>query len=353
MKLAILTAGAPTPGMNTAVRAATRLALDRGHTVLAVHNGFEGLARGEFEEFGWMSVSGWGPQGGSLLGTSRRVPTGADLYAVARQLESHGIEGLMIIGGWAAYEAALKLYNERAQFPSFDIPTIGVPATIDNNLPNSELSIGADTALNSIVEAIDKIKQSAVAARRCFVVEVMGRYCGYLALMSGLATGAEQVYMHEEGVRIKDLYADLLKMIEGFQAGKRLSLVIRNEQANPLYTTDFMCALFEEEGKKLFDVRPAILGHLQQGGDPSPFDRIQATRLARLGVEFLSEKGELHANTSAFIGLVGGHVKFTNIEDMPRLADTAFMRPKEQWWLSLRSIGDELAQAGSSPANIV
>ncbi len=345
MRLAVLTAGAPTPGMNTAVRAATRLALDRGHTVLAVHNGFEGLVRGEIEEFGWMSVSGWGPMGGSLLGTSRRVPSGADLYAVARQLENHNIEGLLIIGGWAAYEAALKLYNERQQFPSFNIPTIGLPATIDNNLPNSEMSIGADTALNSIVEAIDKIKQSAVAARRCFVVEVMGRYCGYLALMSGLATGAEQVYLHEEGVRMKDLYADLTEMIESFQQGKRLSLVIRNEQANPLYTTEFMCALFEEEGKKLFDVRPAILGHLQQGGDPSPFDRIQATRLAARCIEFLTEQGEQHTSVSAFIGLQSGHIKLTNIEDMPRLVDAAAMRPREQWWLSLRSIGEELSKA--------
>ena len=345
MRLAVLTAGAPTPGMNTAVRAATRLALDRGHTVLAVHNGFEGLVRGEIEEFGWMSVSGWGPMGGSLLGTSRRVPSGADLYAVARQLENHNIEGLLIIGGWSAYEAALKLYNERQQFPSFNIPTIGLPATIDNNLPNSEMSIGADTALNSIVEAIDKIKQSAVAARRCFVVEVMGRYCGYLALMSGLATGAEQVYLHEEGVRMKDLYADLTEMIESFQQGKRLSLVIRNEQANPLYTTEFMCALFEEEGKKLFDVRPAILGHLQQGGDPSPFDRIQATRLAARCIEFLTEQGEQHTSVSAFIGLQSGHIKLTNIEDMPRLVDAAAMRPREQWWLSLRSIGEELSKA--------
>ncbi len=350
MRLAILTAGAPTPGMNTAVRAATRLALDAGHTVLAVHNGFEGLMRGEIEEFGWMSVSGWGPMGGSLLGTSRRVPSGADLYAAARMIETHSIEGLLIIGGWAAYEAALKLYNERLQFPAFNIPTIGLPATIDNNLSCSELSIGADTALNSIVEAVDKIKQSAVAARRCFVVEVMGRYCGYLALMSGLATGAERVYLHEEGVRLKDLQRDLTEMIKSFQQGKRLSLVIRNEQANPLYTTDFMCALFEEEGRRLFDVRPAILGHLQQGGDPSPFDRIQATRLAARCVEFLGEEGEQGGSASAFIGLRDGHVKITSIEDMPRTVDMAALRPKEQWWLSLRPIGDLLSQSGPEPS---
>jgi 6-phosphofructokinase 1 len=174
----------------------------------------------------------------------------------------------------------------------------------------------------------------------------MGRYCGYLALMSGLATGAERVYLHEEGVTLRNLQSHLTEMINGFQQGKRLSLIIRNEQANPLYTTNFMCSLFEEEGRKLFDVRPAILGHLQQGGDPSPFDRIQATRLARMSIEYLSEEGERRTATSAFIGLQSGHVKLTNIEDMPRLADNTYLRPKDQWWLSLKPIGELLSQSG-------
>jgi 6-phosphofructokinase 1 len=133
-----------------------------------------------------------------------------------------------------------------------------LPATIDNDLPGSELSIGADTALNSIMEAVDKIKQSAVAYRRCYVVEVMGRYCGYLAFMSGLATGAEQVYLHEEGVTLRDLEADLAQLTQGFEQDKRLALVVRNEYANPVYTTDFIAALFEEEGSDLFDVRREI-----------------------------------------------------------------------------------------------
>ncbi len=145
---------------------------------------------------------------------------------------------------------AYKLYSQRDTFPAFNIPIICLPASIDNNLPGSELSIGADTALNSIVEVLDKIKQSAVATRRCFVVEVMGGYCGYLALMSGLASGAERVYLNEEGVKLSDLEADLNQMIDEFQHGKRLSLVIRNEKANPLYTTNFMSALFEEEGHR-------------------------------------------------------------------------------------------------------
>ena len=338
LRLAILTDGAPSPGMNTAVRAAVRLAIDQGHTVMGVHNGFEGLIQGEMEEFNWMSVHGWGAMGGSQLGVSRKVPAGKELYSIARNLEANGIEGLLIIGGWSAYEAAHKLYTSRDTFPAFNIPLICLPATIDNSLPGSELSIGTDTALNNIVDVVDKIKQSAVADRRCFVVEVMGRYCGYLALMSGLATGAERVYLNEEGVKLSDLEADLNKMIESFQEGKRLSLLIRNENANPLYTTEFMRALFEEESHSLFDVRTAILGHMQQGGSPTPFDRIQAIRLASRCVQFLTEEAEKQSSSGAFIGLIGGHIKIHNLEDMPRMIDAAHMRPKEQWWLDLRSL---------------
>lgn len=338
LRLAVLTAGAPAPGMNTAVRAAVRLATDMGHQVLAVRNGFEGLIAGKLEEIGWMGVHGWGSMGGSQLGTSRKVPSGKELYAIARNFEEQQVEGLLVIGGWPAYEAALKLYNERATFSAFNIPMICLPATIDNNLPGSELSIGADTALNSIVEVVDKIKQSAVAARRCFVVEVMGRACGYLALMSALATGAERAYLNEDGVTLNDLQVDLANMIRGFEKGKRLSLLIRNEDANPLYTTAFMCALFEEESHDLFDVRQAILGHLQQGGNPSPFDRIQAARMAAHCVEYLVKEAESGGSGGAYVGIQGGQLKVSNLEDLPRMADTVNRRPKEQWWLDLRPL---------------
>ncbi len=345
LRLAVVTAGPPAPGMNTAVRAAVRLAVDQGHRMLAVHNGFDGLIRGQIEEVGWMSVSGWGSQGGSKLGTSRNVPAGADLYAIARTLETHGVEGLLVIGGWVAYQSAYKLFNERVNFPAFNIPIICLPASIDNNLPGSELSIGADTALNNIVDAVDKIKQSAEASSRCFIVEVMGRYCGYLALMSGLATGAERVYLNEDGVTLHDLQADLTDMLAVYQQGTRLTLMIRNENANPLYTTGFMQALFEEEGKDLFDVRTAVLGHLQQGGAPSPFDRIQATRLAKQSVDFLIDEvgSGSTGDRSALIGMQEGRIKTTNLEDMPRLIDAAHLRPKQQWWQSLKPLARLLA----------
>ena len=127
---------------------------------------------------------------------------------------------MLIVGGWSAYQTAYRFLSKREAFPAFDIPIICLPATINNNLPGSELSVGADTALNSIVEAVDKIKQSAVASNRCFVVEVMGRYCGYLTLMGGLSTGAERVYLNEEGVTLADLKDDLDHLVQGFQAGQ-------------------------------------------------------------------------------------------------------------------------------------
>jgi 6-phosphofructokinase 1 len=344
LRLAILNAGAPAPGMNSAVRAAVRIGLDRGHTMLGVKHGFEGLIKNDIAEMRWMSVNGWAGLGGSELGTNRKVPDGKELYAIARNMEEQAINGLLVIGGWTGYQAAHKLYEARRMFPAFNIPIICMPASINNNLPGSELSIGADTALNNIIQAVDKIKQTAVALRRCYVVEVMGRQCGYLAMMSGLASGAERVYLNEEGVKLRDLLNDLEQLIEGFKHGKRLGLLIRNEEANPIYTTGFMCSLFEEEGGNLFDVRQTILGHVQQGGDPSPFDRAHATRLGGRCVEYLIAESGNEEPGGAFIGLEAGKIQFHPLEDLLRMMDEAHGRPKKQWWMDLRPIAKVLAQ---------
>jgi 6-phosphofructokinase 1 len=346
LRLAVLHSGGPAPGMNTAVRAAVRLGIDRGHTMLAVRHGFQGLIDGDVQKMNWMSVSGWVSRGGAELGTTRKVPEGADFYLIARQLEAHKIDGLLMIGGWTGYQAVYQLYSRRDDFPAFDMPIICLPASINNNLPGSQLSIGADTALNSIITNVDKIKESAVASRRCFVVEVMGRDCGYLALMAGLATGAERVYLPEEGVSLADLQVDVAGLVEGFAHGKRLGLMIRNENVDPLYTTEFMSALFEKEGGELFDVRQAILGHVQQGGNPSPFDRIQGTRLATDCIDFLIEEGGKRSPRVAAIGLQEGQVEFTGLEDLPRMVEKGVQRPREQWWLEIRPIAKIMAQPG-------
>ena len=350
MRIAVLNAGGPAPGMNTAVRAAVRLGADRGHIMLGVQNGFRGLSNGEIIPLEWMSVAGYSGRGGSELGTNRHVPSGRDFYDIARTLEEHKVDGILIIGGWTGYASALALYDQRVNYPAFDIPIVALPATINNNLPGTQLSVGADTALNSIVEAVDKIKQSAVASRRVFIVEVMGHYCGYLSLMGGMATGAERVYLNEEGVTLRDLVIDVEKLVYGFQHDKRLGLLIRNENANEIYNTSFMAALFEEEGHDVFDVRQAILGHMQQGGNPTPFDRIYAMRLASKCIQYLEEQIENKESeqdyVSSCIGQIGGRIEFTDIRDIQRLFDVQHTRPKKQWWMDLRPIVRLLAQPG-------
>jgi 6-phosphofructokinase 1 len=170
------------------------------------------------------------------------------------------------------------------------------------------------------------------------VVEVMGRDCGYLALMSGLATGAERVYLPEEGITLSDLTADVRALTEGFRSGKRLGLVIRSENADPVYTTGFIRALFEKEGGDLFDAREAILGHIQEGGDPSPFDRIQATRLTARCIDFLSEQLESGSRASAMIGFQSGRLQFTDLTSYPKLVEPDAQRPVEQRWMARRPL---------------
>jgi 6-phosphofructokinase 1 len=340
LKLAILNTSGPSPGMNVATRTAVRLGLDAGHKMLAVKNGFDGLVNDSVMEMDWNSVAGWTSLGGTVLGTNRKTPTERQYYPIASTLDKHKIDGLLIIGGLSGYQAAYNLMNNRDKYKAFDVPIILVPSSINNNLPGSDFSIGADTAINNIVDAIDKIKESAVSSNRTFVVEVMGRYCGYLALMSGLATGAEKVYMHEMGITLKDMIQDVNTLKEGFLAGQRLALVIRNEYANPIYTTEFISALFEEEGGTIFDVRKSILGHIQQGGNPSPFDRSVATRLTTKAINKLVELAENSKNDCSFIGMDNGEMKFTDLFEFPRMVDTKFARPKDQWWLRVREIAE-------------
>ncbi|HSK67099.1 MAG TPA: 6-phosphofructokinase, partial [Anaerolineales bacterium] len=148
----------------------------------------------------------------------------------------------------------------------------------------------------------------------------------------------------EDGITLNELQADVESLKRGFNMGKRLGLVIRNEYANPIYSTSFICSLFEEEGKDVFDVRPAILGHLQQGGDPSPIDRIQASRLARLCIEHLIEQCSQGDPTNCFIGLQDGKFIFHDMRDFDRMGDLQFQRPRQQWWLSLKPIAHTMAK---------
>ena len=351
LRLAIMHAGGPAPGMNTAVRVAVRVGLDMGHTMLGVRDGFRGLVDGNFMMFEWMTVSSWVSSGGAELGSSRFLPDDSDFDAIEQHITEQELDGILMIGGFTGYSGAYLLRQAAATRPALSIPIVCVPASINNDLPGSELSIGADTALNSIVRDVDKIKQSAVASQRTFVVEVMGKDSGYLALMSGLATGAERVYLPEEGITLRDLQVDVEALSAGFAGGKRLGLVIRSEHADDTYTTSFIKALFEREGGDLFDVREAVLGHVQQGGSPSPFDRIQATRLASSSIRQLIDVANRNEPTGLMAGLRHGKVHFVALNDLPQLMEPHARRPRRQDWLDLRPLAAVMAGRNVPAAN--
>ena len=337
-RIAIVHAGGLAPGMNTAARDAVRLGIRRGHTMLGVRDGFPGLRDGRIGELGWADVEGWVGSGGAELGVRRGVPDVADLYQLSRVLEDHRVDALLVIGGWNAYQAAHLLHHERVRYPALRIPLVCVPASIDNNLPGSELSIGADTALNVITQAIERLKVSGAAAKRAFVVETMGRYCGFLALVSGLSGGAERVYLHEEGITLRALQADVEWLKGSFASGRKLFLAIRNENANDLYTTDFLARLLEEEGGDLYDVRQAVLGHVQQGGSPTPADRLLAARLVSRALHLLGEQLAAGTDDGSYLGLVEGEIRHFPLAHIVDEVDPSFRRPRRQWWMALRPV---------------
>lgn len=337
-RVAILHAGGLAPGMNTAARAAVRLGIDHGLTMLGIEGGFPGLLDGAVKELSWADVEGWVGEGGAALGTHRDYPTIEQLYSIGRSLESNHIDGLIVIGGFNAYLGAHTLIKERDRYPAFNIPIVCVPASIDNNLPGSELSIGADTAVNSTVSTLDAIKLSASASKRCFVAEVMGRRCGYLTLMSGLATGAEKVYLPEHDATLDEIASATSDMVKSFRDGRRLYLVLRNEAACGLYSTKLLADVFAQESHGLYDVRESVIGHVQQGGNPTAFDRLMATRLVTNAMQVLVD--ELVAGTARghYVGLVNGEFRDSPLAHMNDELDLVNRRPREQWWLRLEHV---------------
>lgn len=343
-RIAIMHDGGLAPGMNAAVRAAVRLGHDRGHVMLGVQDGFAGLSSGGVRELSLADVEGWSGLGGADLGTRRFDVADEHLYAVARTIEDHRIDALILIGGFAGYEKLYRLYRERTRYPALGIPMVCVPATIDNNVPGSELAIGADTALNTIVDSIDRIKQSAMAANRCFVIETMGRRCGYLTLLAALSAGAEQAYLPEEGIELDQLMADIERMRTRFRSDRSLFVTLRTEGADDRYSTETVSRIFAAEGQGLFDVRSVVLGHVQQGGNPSPFDRVLAARLASGAIEAVCRALESGSHEAVMIGLVDGQLRRTPMRQMFDLVDWDARRPVDQWWLGLRTVARTLAE---------
>ncbi|XP_067234748.1 ATP-dependent 6-phosphofructokinase, platelet type isoform X2 [Chanodichthys erythropterus] len=356
--VAVLNVGAPAAGMNAAVRSAVRVGISEGHKMFAVNDGFEGFHKGQIKEIKWADVGGWTGQGGSLLGTKRTLPA-KHIEKIAEQMRKYNINALLVIGGFEAYLGIMELLAARGTYEELCVPMVMVPATVSNNVPGSDLSIGADTALNAITDTCDRIKQSASGTKhRVFIIETMGGYCGYLASVGGLAAGADAAYIYEEPFDIRDLQSNVEHLTEKMKTSIQRGLVLRNENSNENYTTDFIYQLYSEEGRGVFDCRKNVLGHMQQGGAPSPFDRNFGTKIAAKAMQWITKKlnesyrqGRVFANSEDSACLLGMRRRAMVFQPVVQLKDeTDFVHriPKEQWWLKLRPLMKILAKYKTS-----
>lgn len=342
--IAILTGGADGPGMNAAVSVAARCLLNQGVSVIGAKDALLGLIHGNFVELNWNQLVGWLNRPASEIGTAR-FDLGEEHFAkIARNIAQRNIKGIIAIGGWGTYVKIAQLVEQRENFDSLDIPMVLVPATIDNNLPCTEASIGADTALNTIVEAVDKIRHTAGATHRVFIVEVMGRECGFLALMGALASGAEKAYLPESGITLAELNRDIQILRNGFASGKRMVIFLRNEKSSEFYTTDFIRRVVQAESNNEFEVRTAVLGHVQRGGVPMAFDRILACRMGAAAAFAMLESMQGQRDDVQAIGLRGRGVEASPFAEALKEMDLRQGRPKDQWFLQLVEVADSLAK---------
>ena len=292
-KIAVLTSGGDAPGMNACIRAVVKAGQYHGVEVFGVKDGFEGLMNGEIRRLFYDDVNNVIQQGGTFLGSARseafRAKEGR--AKAAHSLKVAGIDGLVVIGGDGSFKGAQMLGAEHG------ISIIGIPGTIDNDILGTEYTLGFDTALNTIVEAVDKIRDTASSHQRIFFIEVMGRDAGVLALHAAIASGAEDVLIPEERTDINEVALSLKQN----NKGKRSSIVIVSEgddAGGALSIVDQVKPLLPE-----YDLRYTILGHLQRGGRPSPKDRVVATQWGDLAVQLLVDN-----KTNRMVGLQNGQL---------------------------------------------
>lgn len=298
--IGILTSGGDAPGMNAAIRSVTRAAIFNGFKVKAIYRGYKGLITGEIVDFQTQNVSNIVQQGGTILKTARckefHTVEGRKLaYENMRKAE---IDALIVIGGDGTFTGARIFAQE------FNVPIIGLPGTIDNDLYGTDFTIGYDTALNTIVQAVDKIRDTASSHERLFFIEVMGRDAGFLALNSALASGAEAAIIPERETQVDQLEALIQK---GFRKSKNSSIVIVSESEITGGATGLAERMHKEHPE--YDVRVTILGHIQRGGSPTALDRILASRMGAAAVDALMDE-----QRSIMIGVVNDeivHVPFT------------------------------------------
>lgn len=308
-KIGVLTSGGDSPGMNAAVRAVVRTAIYHDIEVVGIKHGYAGLMQGDFLPMDRSSVADIIHRGGTILLSARsqefRTPEGR--RKAFQKIEAAGIEGLVVIGGDGSFRGAQKIEEE------FKIKVIGVPGTIDNDIACTDYSIGYDTAMNTIIDAINKVRDTATSHERTFVVETMGRHAGFLTLMSGLAGGAESIMIPEKPTAVEDIIA---KLKHGFARGKLHSIILVAEGIGKDFKTNrdvyespafsLSKRIQEETG---LETRVIILGHLQRGGSPTALDRILASRLGAKAVDLL-----LQGESGKMVGMVHNDVIAVDID---------------------------------------
>lgn len=296
-RIGLLTSGGDSPGMNAAIRAVVRKAIYHGIEVIGIKHGYKGFIEAEMGPMNLGSVADIIHRGGTILQTARseafREAQGR--AAAYENVQRFGLQGLVVIGGDGSFKGGMEFYRE------YKMPVVGVPGTIDNDVPGTDYSIGFDTAVNNVVDAVNKIRDTATSHERTFIIEVMGRKSGYIALASGLAGGAESIMIPEQPVKVEEICD---KLIRGYRRGKLHSIIIVAEGA----------AGGIEVGRQIkektgFDTKVTILGHLQRGGTPTAFDRILASRLGAKAVELL-----MAGEYCSMAGMVGGEIVAGDLE---------------------------------------
>ncbi|MGB4595070.1 MAG: 6-phosphofructokinase [Anaerolineaceae bacterium] len=301
-RIAVLTSGGDAPGMNAAIRSVVRCAISKGWEAYGVKNGYRGLITGLIERMTTRDVGGILQKGGTVLGSARcpEFETVEGRKQAIRNMNQFGIEALVVIGGNGSQTGNHELHK-------MGFPVVGIASTIDNDLLGSDITLGVDTALNIALEAIDRLKVTASSHQRAFILEVMGRQCGYIALMSGLAGGAEAITLPEVDTDPEEL-AELVQ--KAYEHGKSHALIVAAEGAK--YNAEALTAYFLQHKERLgFSVRSTILGHVQRGGAPGAYDRILASKLGLGAVEAI-ERGEF----GVLVGMIGGAVTTTPLADI-------------------------------------
>jgi len=300
-KIAVLTSGGDAPGMNAAIRAVVRACSYYQLECVGVFRGFQGLIEGDFKTLGPRDVKYIVSKGGTILKSARSKDfmqkEGREL--AYQKIKDEGIDALIVIGGDGSFTGGLTFANE------FDFPVVGIPGTIDNDIVGTSHTIGFDTALNTIIDAVDKIRDTATSHKRLFFVEVMGRDAGHVALNAGIGVGAEEILIPEENLGLPKLLEKLKKSKE---SGKSSCIVIVAE-GDKTGKNVFELSEYVEENLPEYDVRVSVLGHMQRGGAPSCFDRVLASRLGVEAVEAL-RKG----TNKIMIGLINDKVAHTSLE---------------------------------------